>query len=332
MADSQEEDTKDATLVTVPEVSEDLKAYPTGWKLAIIIGSLSFGTLLVAIDNTILAVAVPRITTVFNSLKDTGWYGSAYLLSITALQPTFGICYKYFDDGYFLPFYFQAVQGASASESGVRFISLAISEMVAIVATGALVTKTGHYVPFMILSVLIGSIGTGLLSTIGLTTETARWAGYMVLTGIGIGIGVQLPYTAVQAISNENDSSITNAIVVFFSQLGGAITIPIGQTIFVSSLASANSKRSTGVSAQAIIHAGATNLNSLSADPSTIHALQDSYSEAVTDVLYFSVGALAIAMPLALFMEWKSMKKVSSEHVVSLEGGSSVELTSHSGQ
>lgn len=53
----------------------------------------------------------------------------------------------------------------------------------------------------MILSVLIGSIGTGLLSTIGLTTETARWAGYMVLTGIGIGIGVQLPYTAVQAIS-----------------------------------------------------------------------------------------------------------------------------------
>lgn len=97
MADSQEEDTKDATLVTIPEVSEDLKAYPTGWKLAIIIGSLSFGTLLVAIDNTILAVAVPRITTVFNSLKDTGWYGSAYLLSITALQPTFGICYKYFD-------------------------------------------------------------------------------------------------------------------------------------------------------------------------------------------------------------------------------------------
>lgn len=52
----------------------------------------------------------------------------------------------YLKDGYFLPFYFQAVQGASASESGVRFISLAISEMVAIVATGALVTKTGHYV------------------------------------------------------------------------------------------------------------------------------------------------------------------------------------------
>lgn len=53
----------------------------------------------------------------------------------------------------------------------------------------------------MVLSVVVGSIGTGLLSTVGLNTDTARWAAYMVLTGIGVGIGVQLPYTAAQAIS-----------------------------------------------------------------------------------------------------------------------------------
>lgn len=97
MADCSEEDAKNVTFATIPEVSQDLRVYPSGWKLAVIIGSLCFGTLLVAIDNTILAVAIPRITTVFNSLKDTGWYGSAYLLSITALQPTFGVVYKYFD-------------------------------------------------------------------------------------------------------------------------------------------------------------------------------------------------------------------------------------------
>ena len=52
----------------------------------------------------------------------------------------------------------------------------------------------------MVLSVIIGAIGTGLLSTIGLNTTTVRWAAYMVITGIGIGIGVQLPYTAVQVV------------------------------------------------------------------------------------------------------------------------------------
>lgn len=53
----------------------------------------------------------------------------------------------------------------------------------------------------MILSVVIGSIGTGFLSTIDIGTSTVRWAAYMVLTGIGIGIGVQLPYTAVQGVA-----------------------------------------------------------------------------------------------------------------------------------
>ena len=76
---------------------QEQEQYPSGWRLAVIIASLCLGTLLIAIDNTILAVAIPKITTLFNSLNDIGWYGSAYLLSITALQPTFGNIYKYFD-------------------------------------------------------------------------------------------------------------------------------------------------------------------------------------------------------------------------------------------
>lgn len=49
-------------------------------------------------DNTVLATAIPKITTVFpNSLKDVGWYGSSYLLTTTALQPSFGRIYTYFD-------------------------------------------------------------------------------------------------------------------------------------------------------------------------------------------------------------------------------------------
>lgn len=83
----------DAT-IAAPKPEEQ---YPSTWRLAVIIASLCFGTLLIALDNTILTVAIPRITTVFNSLNDVGWYGSAYLLSITALQPTFGNFYKYFD-------------------------------------------------------------------------------------------------------------------------------------------------------------------------------------------------------------------------------------------
>ena len=74
-----------------------LEQYPGGWRLTAILASLCLGTLLVAIDNTIIGVAIPKISTVFHALDDVGWYGSAYLLTVTALQPTFGNMYKYFD-------------------------------------------------------------------------------------------------------------------------------------------------------------------------------------------------------------------------------------------
>lgn len=81
-------------------VSEDTVTHPGGWRLTAILTSLCLGTLLVAIDNTIIGVAVPEISTVFDALDDVGWYGSAYLLTVTAVQPTFGNIYKYFDIKY----------------------------------------------------------------------------------------------------------------------------------------------------------------------------------------------------------------------------------------
>ena len=55
----------------------------------------------------------------------------------------------------------------------------------------------------MALGAIIAAIGTGLISTIGLETSTVRWATFMVTTGVGIGLGIQLPYTAVQMIAKS---------------------------------------------------------------------------------------------------------------------------------
>ena len=84
------------TTVTATKSSSGVDVYPSGWRLYLILLSLLFGTLLVAIDNTIIGVAVPKITTDFESLDNVGWYASAYLITVTALQPTYGNIYKYF--------------------------------------------------------------------------------------------------------------------------------------------------------------------------------------------------------------------------------------------
>lgn len=76
---------------------EDLSKYKTGLPLFLLTFGLALSTFVVALDNTIIATAIPRITTVFNSLDDVGWYGSSYLLTTTSLQPSFGKIYAYFN-------------------------------------------------------------------------------------------------------------------------------------------------------------------------------------------------------------------------------------------
>jgi MFS family permease len=49
-----------------------------------------------ALDNTIVATAIPKITDHFQSLDDVGWYGSAYLLTTAGFQLLFGKFYTFF--------------------------------------------------------------------------------------------------------------------------------------------------------------------------------------------------------------------------------------------
>ncbi len=76
---------------------DDDSKYATGLPLHLLTFGLTLSTFVIALDNTIIATAIPRITTVFNSLDDVGWYGSSYLLTTTSLQPSFGKIYTYFN-------------------------------------------------------------------------------------------------------------------------------------------------------------------------------------------------------------------------------------------
>jgi hypothetical protein len=47
--------------------------YPKAWELFVIVAALCLAVFLVALDQTIVAVAVPKITDHFRSLDDVGW-------------------------------------------------------------------------------------------------------------------------------------------------------------------------------------------------------------------------------------------------------------------
>ncbi|KEF58863.1 uncharacterized protein A1O9_03706 [Exophiala aquamarina CBS 119918] len=73
--------------------------------LYILISSLMLVVIILTLDQSILATAVPYITNEFHTITDIGWYGAAYLLCTASLQPLTGKIYTYFSLKYsFLAF------------------------------------------------------------------------------------------------------------------------------------------------------------------------------------------------------------------------------------
>ncbi|KAJ5110187.1 hypothetical protein N7532_002832 [Penicillium argentinense] len=70
--------------------------YPSAWRLVLITIALCLCVFCVALDNTIIATAIPKITDQFNSLDDVGWYGSSYLLTTCCVTLMFGKFYTFY--------------------------------------------------------------------------------------------------------------------------------------------------------------------------------------------------------------------------------------------
>lgn len=79
------------------EASTESQYQPKTLKFWLILFCVFFSLFLVALDRTIFATAIPRITDEFHSLGDIGWYGSAYLLASASSQMLYGRIYKYYD-------------------------------------------------------------------------------------------------------------------------------------------------------------------------------------------------------------------------------------------
>ncbi|RVD82330.1 uncharacterized protein DFL_006758 [Arthrobotrys flagrans] len=208
---------------------------------------------------------------------------------------------------YFLPFYFQAVRGTSAVQSGIRCIPYLISVTVASLIVGASVTVLGYYTPFMWASAVIFTIGAGLLHTLEVDAPSSKWIGYQVLAGFGAGMGIQIPFVAVQVVLSPDDMPVGNALAIFFNSLGGAISISIAQNIFSNTLLQQLPKLAPRVNPQLVIHAGATAIRMIiSAEnlPGVILA----YNKAITTCFILPIAVGGIAWLCSLGMEMKSVK------------------------
>jgi len=212
---------------------------------------------------------------------------------------------------FYLPIYFQSIKNVSATRSGIEVLPLMLATVLSSIVTGGLITVFGYYTPFVVVSAVIFAIGAGLISTITVDTPFARWFGYQVFTGAGVGVGFQVPLIAVQTVLELEDIPVGTAAVIFFQTLGGALFVSVGQTVFQNGVIKGTREFIPGLDPHFLLEAGATEIRNLLAMANMSDKLPQAlqaYMVGLTDVFRVSVAATAAGGVAAFFIEWRSVK------------------------
>ncbi|KAK0130030.1 hypothetical protein ONS96_000568 [Cadophora gregata f. sp. sojae] len=122
---------------------------------------------------------------------------------------------------FYLPFWFQAVKGDSALESGTDLLPLLLLIFISSVITGISVSRIRYYTPFAIFGSCLSAIGAGIHITLEVNSSTAKWVGYQVIYGFALGSMTQVP---------KHGSAKC-------AQLFGAVFVSVGQNVLDNQLA-----------------------------------------------------------------------------------------------
>lgn len=220
----------------------------------------------------------------------------------------FFFCGGFFILLYYLPIYFQSVDNVSASQSGVRNLPLVLGTSIFAVVSGALITVTGQYVPFLILGAVFNAVGAGLLYTLDIDSGANKWIGYQLVSGIGIGLATNTPIAVAQASVEMSDISVASSMALFFQTLGGAVFVQGGQAAFTNQLIVKIREVAPGIDPALVVATGATELRKVfSADQ--IDSVLIAYMHGL-QVTYAVVIALAgICVIISFFAPWNNLIK-----------------------
>jgi MFS family permease len=126
--------------------------------------------------------------------------------------------------------------------------------------TGALIPALGYYTPIMIICMVLFAIGSGLRTTISVTTSYACNAGFQVLTGLGVGVGFESGIIVVQTVMPIKRIPVAISCVSLFMTLGGAVFVPVSQTLFQNRLVGGIEERVPELDARAFLDSGVTEI------------------------------------------------------------------------
>lgn len=150
---------------------------------------------------------------------------------------TFLVAFGFFSAIIFLPRYFQAVQGLSATASGYRTWPLMLGLILSSTLSGILVSRTGTYKVMLLGSMAVLTLGMFLMTRLEVGTGYWTLSLWMLIAGLGVGPSFSVTTVALQNAVPLRRIGVATSNLTFFRQIGGSVGLAIAGSIFASTFA-----------------------------------------------------------------------------------------------
>ncbi|KAK8139993.1 major facilitator superfamily domain-containing protein [Apiospora sp. TS-2023a] len=212
---------------------------------------------------------------------------------------------------YYLPIYFQSVYNATASMSRVYSVPLIVPQLLAAGLSGGVLQKTGYVIPIAIFSLVLSSIGTGLMSTLQADSSVGKWVGFQILAGVGSGSALQLGLISIQSVTSGEELSSGMAFMVFTQSLFPAIVLSLCNVVLVSNLKTQLPLHAPGVDVATVIEAGATSFRNVVV-AQDLGGVIAAFAESVDRVFYLNAAMVAVSGLFIWGIGWYDIRKTGT--------------------
>jgi EmrB/QacA subfamily drug resistance transporter len=197
----------------------------------------------------------------------------------------------------FLPLYQQAVQGASATNSGLLLLPMLGAMLVTSMVAGRVTTNTGKYKVFPIAGSALMIVGLYLLSTMDTGTSRFTSGVFMAVVGLGMGCLMQITMLVAQNSVEMKDMGVASSSTTLFRTLGSSFGVAIMGALFNHRVQDAMSERAGALGAKLTEKSAQLDAASLAKLPA---AAREAYQHAVSAGTHsaFLLGAVVAVLAL----------------------------------
>ncbi|MEU0054256.1 MDR family MFS transporter [Streptomyces sp. NPDC006184] len=209
----------------------------------------------------------------------------------------------------FLPLYQQAVQGASATNSGLLLLPMLGAMLVTSMVAGRVTTGSGRYKVFPIVGGALMIVGLYLLSLMDTGTTRLTSGLYMAVLGAGMGCLMQITMLVAQNSVEMKDMGVASSSTTLFRTLGSSFGVAIMGALFNHRVQDVMSERAGALGSKLTEKSAQLDAASLAKLPvDAREAYQHAVSQGTHSAFLLGAGIAVLVLAAALFVKEVPLK------------------------